>query len=361
MAEARVRRGRLRGWAAGLAALLALCGPVHSALAAPAAVETSAARPAAPVADDGTAATDMASGATTTSDTSSAGARPAATVAAIPRLASPATDTTGTLDDAALASLRAKSLELQRRKGSQLMLLMVAATAPESIEAYAQRVFEQWRPGRAGIDDGVLIVVAKDERRMRIQVGYGLEQTLSDEVAARVIDEYLAPAFRDGDYAGGLARASDAVIGVIDGTPLPEPDNRMPVPLMVAAGIFLLPFLLVPLFAIRAAWRRGPLAFFGRWAIVAVAVVAALALTFSSGNEGIGWERWMPLILISYLSTTFTFFTAFGAGGRRGRQYDDDDDERRRRRSRASGSSSSDSGYSGGGGRSGGGGASGSW
>lgn len=277
----------------------------------------------------------------------------------IPTLTSPATDITGTLDASALTALRERSLALQARKGSQLMLLMVPATAPESIEAYAQRVFEHWKPGRAGIDDGVLVVVAKDERRMRIQVGYGLEQTISDETAARVIDEYLTPAFRDGDYAGGLLRGSDALIGLIDGTPLPEPDNRIPTPVLIFAAILLLPFAAVPLLGMRAAWRRGALAFFGRWALVAVVVAGMLVVTLKQIDVGLGWERWMPLALISYLTTTFTFVTAFG-GGVRGDRYEDEDARNRRRRSSSSGSSS-DSGYSGGGGRSGGGGASGSW
>lgn len=284
---------------------------------------------------------------------------------AIPKLTSPVTDTTGTLDAATQATLRERSLDLQRRKGAQLMLLIVDSTGPESIEAYAQRVFEQWKPGRAEIDDGVLVVVAKADRRMRIHVGYGLEQTITDEAATQVIDDYLTPAFRDGDYGGGLLRGSDALIGLVDGTPLPAPDDSMPKPLLIFVSVFgtlfALPFVVIPLLGMRAAWRRGPLAFFGRWAIVAVAVAGALVMTYSNMPGDANWEHWMPLALISYLTTTFTFFTAFGDGDRHGGSRDDDDDERRRRRSRSSSSSSSSSGYSGGGGRSGGSGSSGSW
>lgn len=284
---------------------------------------------------------------------------------AIPKLTSPVTDTTGTLDAATQATLRERSLDLQRRKGAQLMLLMIDSTGAESIEAYSQRVFEQWKPGRADIDDGVLVVVAKADRRMRIHVGYGLEQTVTDEAATQVIDEYLSPAFRKGEYGEGLLRGSDALIGLIDGTPLPEPDNSMPMPLLIFVSIFgtlfALPFIVVPLLGMRAAWRRGPLAFFGRWAIVAVAAGWALAASYSAIVSETSWERFMPLVLITYLTTTFTFFTAFGDGGWRSGPRGDDDDDRRRRRSRSSSSSSSSSSYSGGGGRSGGSGSSGSW
>jgi len=284
---------------------------------------------------------------------------------AIPKLTSPVTDTTGSLDDATQATLRERSLDLQRRKGAQLMLLMIDSTGAESIEAYAQRVFEQWKPGRADIDDGVLIVVAKNDRRMRIHVGYGLEQTVTDEAATQVIDEYLSPAFRKGEYGEGLLRGSDALIGLIDGTPLPAPDDSMPMPLLIFVSIFgtlfALPFIVVPLLGMRAAWRRGPLAFFGRWAIVAVAAGWALAASYSAIVSETSWERFMPLVLITYLATTFTFFTAFGDGGWRSGTRGDDDDDRRRRRSRSSSSSSSGSSYSGGGGRSGGSGSSGSW
>lgn len=284
---------------------------------------------------------------------------------AIPKLTSPVTDTTGTLDAATQATLRERSLDLQRRKGAQLMLLMIDSTGAESIEAYAQRVFEQWKPGRAGVDDGVLIVVAKADRHMRIHVGYGLEQTITNEASTQVIDEYLTPAFRKGDYGEGLLRGSDALIGLIDGTPLPEPDDSMPMPVLIFEWIFgtlfALPFIVVPLLGIRAAWRRGPLAFFGRWAIVAVVGGWGLVMTYLNMPGDANWEHWMPLVLITYLTTLFTFFTAFGERSWRSGPRGDDDDDRRRRRSRSSSSSSSSSGYSGGGGRSGGSGSSGSW
>jgi len=144
-------------------------------------------------------------------------------LAAIPALDSPVVDTTGTLDAAAKQQLEQQALALQQRKGSQLQVLMVASTQPESIEQYTQRVFDAWKLGRKGVDDAVLIVVAKDDHRARIQPGYGLEGAIPDITAGRVISEYMVPKFRNDDYAGGLADATAQLVKLIDGEPLPEP------------------------------------------------------------------------------------------------------------------------------------------
>jgi uncharacterized protein len=147
-------------------------------------------------------------------------------LAAIPALDSPVIDTTGTLDAAAKQQLEQQALALQQRKGSQLQVLMVASTQPESIEQYTQRVFDAWKLGRKGVDDAVLVVVAKDDRKVRIQPGYGLEGAIPDITAGRVIREYMAPKFRTGDYAGGLADATAQLAKLVDGEPLPEPMSR---------------------------------------------------------------------------------------------------------------------------------------
>jgi len=326
-----------RPWAALLAALWLAAAPVL-------------AREAAPV-------TEVAPAEATLAD-----AAPAAAVA-VPALTGPVVDLTATLDPAAVARLSERSLDLQRRKGAQLMLLLIDSTGGEDIAAYAQRVFEQWKPGRAGIDDGVLVVVAKQDRRMRIHLGRGLDEAVGEQNAARIIEETLAPAFRDDDYAGGLTRGYDALIGLIDGTALPEPEpDRLPWPLLVFAGLMVSPFVLIPLFGMRAAWRSGPLAFFGRLAIIAAVAGGAYLWTAPKIDPDLaGWQRWMPMALLTYIVTAFLSVSAFaGGGGRRGGSDWDDEDERRRRRSSSS-SSSSSSGYSGGGGSSDGGGASGRW
>ena len=146
--------------------------------------------------------------------------------AAIPALDSPVIDTTGTLDAAARQRLEQQALALQQRKGSQLQILMVPTTQPETIEQYTQRVFDAWKLGRKGVDDAVLLVVAKNDRAVRIQPGYGLEGAIPDITAGRVIREYLAPKFRQGDFAGGLEDATAQLVKLIDGEPLPEPMTR---------------------------------------------------------------------------------------------------------------------------------------
>ncbi len=144
-------------------------------------------------------------------------------LAPIPALDSPVVDTTGTLDATARANLDAQARALQQRKGSQLQVLVVPTTQPEDIAQYAVRAFEQWKLGRKGVDDGVLLVVAKDDRRVRIEVGYGLEGAIPDATSIRVIQEYLVPRFRAGDYAGGITDATAALVKLIDGEPLPAP------------------------------------------------------------------------------------------------------------------------------------------
>lgn len=144
-------------------------------------------------------------------------------LAAIPPLDAPVVDTTGSLDAAAVQRIGQRARDLQQRKGSQLQVLMVASTRPESIEQYTQRVFDAWKLGRPGVDDGVLLVVARDDRKVRIQPGYGLEGAIPDITAGRVVSEYLAPRFRQGDYAGGIDDATAQLARLIDGEPLPEP------------------------------------------------------------------------------------------------------------------------------------------
>ena len=149
-------------------------------------------------------------------------------LAPIPALDSPVVDTTGTLDAATKQALEAQALALQQRKGSQLQVLMVPTVQPEDIAQYAVRAFEQWKLGRKGVDDGVLLVVAKDDHRVRIEVGYGLEGAIPDATSERVIQEYLVPKFRADDYAGGITDATAVLVKLIDGEPLPAPmaDNR---------------------------------------------------------------------------------------------------------------------------------------
>jgi uncharacterized protein len=142
---------------------------------------------------------------------------------AVPPLTGRVVDTTGTLSSSDIAAQSSRLADLQRRKGSQIAVLIVPTTAPETIEQFSLRVAETWKIGRKKIDDGALLVVAKDDHKLRIEVGYGLEGALTDVTARRIIDETIVPRFKSGDFAGGIAAGITRMIGVIDGEPLPAP------------------------------------------------------------------------------------------------------------------------------------------
>lgn len=146
----------------------------------------------------------------------------AATVA-VPELKSWVTDQTGTLDSNTRSHLEQALAELEKRKGAQLAVLVVPTTGEDTVETYARRVFDHWRIGRAKVDDGILFLVAKDDRRLRIEVGYGLEGAVPDLLAGRIIREQVTPHFRSGDYAGGIVAGVDSLIALIDGEALPPP------------------------------------------------------------------------------------------------------------------------------------------
>ena len=143
----------------------------------------------------------------------------------VPPLEARVTDLTGTLTQAEQAALEAELAGFESRKGAQIAVLIVPSTEPEAIEQYSIRVVDAWKLGRAAPDDGALLLVAKDDRAMRIEVGRGLEGALTDLVSKRIIADTIAPFFRQGDYAGGIAAGVGQMIRVIDGEPLPEPDR----------------------------------------------------------------------------------------------------------------------------------------
>jgi uncharacterized protein len=143
--------------------------------------------------------------------------------AAVPALNRPVTDLTSTLDAAQIARLEATLRAFEQRKGSQIAVLIVPSTQPEAIEQYAIRVAEQWKIGRKKVDDGAILIVAKDDRALRIEVGYGLEGALNDATSRRIIEEAITPRFRSGDFYGGIAAGLDGMVKVIDGEPLPAP------------------------------------------------------------------------------------------------------------------------------------------
>jgi len=142
---------------------------------------------------------------------------------AIPPLKQRITDLTSTLDASQIQTLETKLAAFEKAKGSQIAVLMLPTTQPEVIEQFAIRVVEAWKPGRKGVDDGVLLLVAKEDRKLRIEVGYGLEGALNDATAKRIVAEIISPAFKQGDFYGGIDAGVIAIIKVIDGEPLPSP------------------------------------------------------------------------------------------------------------------------------------------
>jgi len=144
----------------------------------------------------------------------------------VPELTGPVIDQTGTLTAADISALQAQLVALEQSKGSQVVLLMVPTTAPEDIAAYANRVGNQWKIGRRDVGDGVLLLVAKDDRKMRIEVAKALEGAIPDIAAARIIDGAMKPRFRQNDYAGGLNAAVAQLSARIAGEALPAPDEQ---------------------------------------------------------------------------------------------------------------------------------------
>jgi uncharacterized protein len=141
----------------------------------------------------------------------------------VPALSARVTDATGTLSDEQRSTLEQSLKDYEARKGSQIAVLIVPTTQPETIEQYSIRVVEQWKLGRTRVDDGVLLIIAKNDRTLRIEVGYGLEGVLTDATSNRIIEDIIVPRFRQGDFYGGVSAGVDGIMRVVDGEPLPAP------------------------------------------------------------------------------------------------------------------------------------------
>ncbi|HJY79393.1 MAG TPA: YgcG family protein, partial [Burkholderiales bacterium] len=230
-------------------------------------------------------------------------ALPALADVAVPPLKGRVTDLTATLKPEQAVSLEQLLRSFEARKGSQIAVLIVPTTAPETIEQYSLRVAEQWKIGRKKIDDGAILVVAKNDRALRIEVGYGLEGALNDATANRIIREVIVPRFREGDFYGGINAGIDRMIRVIDGEPLPAPAK---VARPADEGVLqILPVLLILAFVAGAILRRllgrfvgslatggvvGGLAWLlaGTLAIALLAAIVAFLFTLMSGVGGSG-------------------------------------------------------------------------
>jgi uncharacterized protein len=274
-------------------------------------------------------------------------ALPAWAQVAVPPLKGRVTDLTGTLKAEQLASLEQMLRSFEERKGSQIAVLMLRTTAPETIEQYALRVAEQWQVGRKKVDDGVVLVIAKDDRTVRIEVGYGLEGVLNDATASRIIREVIVPRFREGDFYGGISAAVERMIRVIDGEPLPEP---RPGPQVEGGTLQMLPVLFILALVGGAILRRalgrvfGSLATGGAVGIVAWLLVGTLAIALIAAVLA------FLFTLVGGLGTGRRYYGGLpgGYGGWGGGGF-------------GGGGSGGGGGFSGGGGSFGGGGASGRW
>ena len=261
----------------------------------------------------------------------------------VPPLTGHVIDQTGTLNSEQKASLEQTLTAFEARKGSQLAVLMVASTAPETIEQYALRVAEQWKLGRKKIDDGAILVVAKNDRALRIEVGYGLEGALNDATSKRIISETMLPPFKQQDYYGGVTAGVGQIIRVVDGEPLPVPGKTSGGAIGGIGNIQqYAPFLFILALTVGGVLRAtlgkipGSLVTGGAVAVVAWFMVGAASMALFAG---------VLALFVTLLSGRMGghgmggYYGGMGGGGRGGRG----------------------GGFSGGGGGFGGGGASGRW
>jgi uncharacterized protein len=221
--------------------------------------------------------------------------------APVPELSSPVTDLTNTLTPPQVQALDQKLRAFEQRKGSQIALLLVPTTQPEEIEQFSIRVVEAWKIGRRGVDDGVLLLVAKDDRAVRIEVAYGLEGALPDVIADRIVEQVVVPRFRGGQFYEGIDEALDRIVAVLDGEVLPEPEKRTRSPSSEGFGN-LLPLLLMVVFVGSSILRRMLGGFGGAAATAGIAGFLVWILT--------------SVMVISLGAAVIAFlFTLFGGGG----------------------------------------------
>jgi uncharacterized protein len=152
----------------------------------------------------------------------------AAAQIAVPPLKGRVNDLTGTLSAQQQQALEQTLAEFEGRKGAQIAVLLVPTTKPEPVQMFAVRVQEAWKLGRKGVDDGVLLAIAKEDRELHIEVGYGLEGPLPDAIAKRIIEEEIVPRFRQGDFYGGIRAGTDRMMRLVEGERFPAPRSSAP-------------------------------------------------------------------------------------------------------------------------------------
>jgi len=262
----------------------------------------------------------------------------------IPPLTSPVIDMTGTLDANQRAMLSQKLMTLHDKYGAQMQVLIVATSAPEDAFTYSIRVVEKWKLGTAKVDNGLLLFIAKDDHRSQIQVGYGLEGTIPDVVASRMLDTVLAPYLRQGDFYGGINTVVDGIYQRIAGVIPPDQQNGptragdenqpgISIFIMIAVGIVFMKIMRGVTGNIIAPVAGTPLLFCFVWLVIGWGLMMAAGIAF------------MALMLAWIPNEIWFLLLASSQQGRSG----------------GGGFSSGGSSWSGGGGGFGGGGASGRW
>jgi uncharacterized protein len=258
----------------------------------------------------------------------------------LPPLTQRVTDLTSTLDAQQTQTMEARLAEFEKNKGAQIAVLIVPTTQPESIEQFGIRVVEAWKLGRKGVDDGALLIVAKDDHSLRIEVGYGLEGALNDATANRIIDEIIVPRFKRGDFYSGIETGTAAMMQVVNGEPLPPPRRA------AASGKYNIESLLFVAFGLVMVVGGMLRAMLGRFpaAMLMGGVLGLLA-----------WLTVAPLLVALLAGAAAFIFVLMGGGGRGFGGYGGGGF------GGGSGGFGGGGGFSGGGGGFGGGGASGRW
>lgn len=200
-------------------------------------------------------------------------------------------DLTNTLDSGTTQRLKQQLADLEQRKGAQVAVLLVPTTGSAGIEDYANQLFRAWKLGRKDVNDGILLVVAKDDRKVLIEVGYGLEGIVTDLLAHRIIEEQITPAFRQGDFAGGVEHGVNALVVLVDGGDLPERAGPRLNPQFIAIlAAFILGALAGVLIAAgKLPWRRA----------LIISVAATLLLALLAGGRD--WPMFLFVVPLTLL------------------------------------------------------------
>ena len=224
----------------------------------------------------------------------------------VPELQARVIDRSATLDASQLRALEAKLAAFEAERGSQIVVLLLPTTAPEDIAAYAWRVADAWKIGRREIGDGIVLIVAKDDRKVRIEVARALEGAVPDLAAYRIIDRLITPAFRAGDFAGGLDAGVEGLMALIRGEDLPLPARQDTGGDFAFEDLAAFLFVAVPVLGsilIGVLGRKlGAIATGGAIGVVAKLITDSLAL---AGIAGV-------------IAAVFALVLATGAGGRGG-------------------------------------------